>query len=326
MAYSASVIRRARARLEQDRQSAAAEDDRRIAAIYEKCPRLEEIDRALRGTMAKVTAAAFASGGDPREAIERAKQENLALQQERSWLLQVNEIDESDLERQPVCPLCGGTGYRGEAMCECLKELCRQEQKKELSVLLAGRETFENFSLDYYPAGAARQEMARIKSACVEYARTFAPGAGSMLFTGGTGLGKTHLSACIARQVAESGHSVVYDTAMQMFRDFEAAKFGGYDEEERYTRTKKYLECDLLIIDDLGTELSTQFTQTALYQVINTRMFTQRATIISTNLTPAELKERYMPQIFSRLFGTFKVWQFCGDDIRFVRRKMGGAQ
>ncbi|MBQ7565568.1 MAG: ATP-binding protein [Oscillospiraceae bacterium] len=322
MAYSASVISRAKARLEQDRQAAAADDDRRIAAIYEKCPRLEEIDRALRATMAKVMTATFSAGGDTQTALETVRKENLALQQERSWLLQANEIDESDLERQPVCPLCGGTGYVGERMCECLRELCRQEQTKELSGLLAGRETFDGFCLDYYPEGKPRQEMERVKNACIEYAKTFTAGAPSMLFTGGTGLGKTHLSACIARQVAENGYSVVYDTAGQLFSDFEAAKFGGYDDENQ-SRTKRYLECDLLIIDDLGTEMITQFTQSVLYQVINTRMIAQHATIISTNLTPNELKDRYLPQIFSRLFGTFKVWQFYGEDIRFLRRKKG---
>ena len=324
MAYSASVLRRAKERLEQDRQAAASADERRISAIYEKYPRLREIDRQLQSTVAKIAFAAFSSGGDVQEALEKAKEENLSLQQERSWILQANDLEEADLERQPICPDCGGTGYVGGVMCGCLKELCRQEQKKDLSALLAGRETFDGFRLDYYPEGEIRRDMERIKTACMDYARNFAPGAPSMLFTGGPGLGKTHLSACIARQVAESGYSVVYDTAMQMFSDFEAAKFGAF-EDDRRAKTEKYLQCDLLIIDDLGTELSTQFTQSALYRVINDRMVSQRATIISTNLSMDELKERYLPQIVSRLFGTYKLRCFRGQDIRMLRR-MKGAQ
>lgn len=199
--------------------------------------------------------------------------------------------------------------------------------KKELtSLLTTGRESFENFSLDYYPdawdekLGASPRKIMQITLArCRRYAAEFGMASESLLLSGATGLGKTFLSACIARQVADKGFSVVYETAGKLFSDFETAKFGGYTEENR-SRTEKYLACDLLIIDDLGTEMTTQFTISALYTVVNTRLLESRPTIISTNLTPEALEGRYSPQIASRLQGSYRLFQFFGSDIRLLMK------
>ena len=145
MAYAKEVLHRAEARLDEARRQNDLDCDRRISAIYEKLPRLREIDRELRKTSAKVYAAAFRGSESPEQAMQTLRQENLSLQRERDWILESENIDPEDLEREPVCKLCGGSGWRGAAMCECLRELCRQEQKKELSTLLgAGRD----FDLD----------------------------------------------------------------------------------------------------------------------------------------------------------------------------------
>lgn len=319
MIYPETVLRRAKARLEQANRAA----ERHAEEIYEKYPRLREIDMELQSSMAKVVAATFA-GGDVAGAVRSAKQRNLALQEERSWLLQANELEESDLDPRSVCPECGGSGYVGERMCSCLRELCRQEQKKELSSLLAGKESFESFNLEYYPAEidarlgtSPRRIMAHVFARCREYADTFSTQSPSLLFSGGTGLGKTFLSACIARQVAEAGFGVVYETVITVLRDFEKAKFGGEDDAEAATR--KYLSCDLLILDDLGTEMLTPFAQSALYQIVNARLVAGLPTIISTNLTPAELSATYLPQTTSRLLGTYELLQFYGDDIRMMK-------
>ena len=326
MAYSEQVLRRAKMRLEQERQEQEYLFRRRQEEIFAKYPRLKEIERALKASTAKVVAAAFSAGKeDIHEVVAQMKAENLALQQERNWILESAEIDESELDATPICAQCGGSGYRGEVMCECLKELCRQEQKKELSSLLSGKESFDGFRLQYYPEAvdrdygvSPRQMMEVVFERCRNYARNFGSQSGNLLFSGGTGLGKTFLSACIARTVAENGYSVVYDTAGKLFSDFETVKFG--DRDENADLTKKYLSCDLLIIDDLGTEMVTQFTQTTLYQVVNARMMENRATIISTNLTPAQLEAKYMAPVVSRLLGTYELLVFLGEDIRRLRR------
>ena len=324
MAYSESVLRAAEARLAAERQQHDEQNRRRIAEIYAAQPRLREIDSALRKTSARVMAACFRKGEDTQTAIEQLKHENLALQQERAWILDSNELSPDDLADTPICTACGGTGYVGAVMCGCLRELCRQEQKKELSSILGGKERFEHFRLDVYPDAvdpalgvSPRTLMQCILQSAQHYARTFSPASGSILMLGATGLGKTYLSACIARVVSDRGFSVTYETAVRTFADFEAAKFG---EKAGHDPTARYFGCDLLILDDLGTEMTTQFTVSALYQIVNTRLQAGRATIISANLPAQELERRYGAQTASRLLGSYELYQFRGSDIRRMQK------
>lgn len=321
MAYSEQVLLRARARLEQAKQERERENAAHRAEAYERYPRLREIDHELQLTMAQLMATALRSGEDPTQAVARIRDKNLALQREREWILEAGDFDEGYLDDVPVCAKCGGTGYEGNQMCSCLRELCRQEQKKELTSLLGnGRESFDSFRMDVYSdvyddtlGTSPRKLMQSNFNICKRYAQNFTPQSGNLLFSGATGLGKTFLSACIARQVADRGFSVAYETSIRMFADFEAEKFGG---EECRGRSHRYLACDLLIIDDLGTELTTQFTLSALYHIINTRMMEEKATVISTNLVPEAIEGRYSPQIASRILGAYRLIKFAGSDIR----------
>lgn len=321
MAYSEQVLRRARVRLEQAKQERERENAVHRQEAYERYPRLKEIDRELQLTMAQLMATALRHGEDPTQAIAQIRDRNLALQRERDWILEAGDFEEGFLDDAPVCAKCGGTGYEGNQMCSCLRELCRQEQKKELTSLLgSGRESFDTFRLDVYSdvyddtlGTSPRKLMQSNFNICRRYAQNFTPQSGNLLFSGATGLGKTFLSACIARQVADRGFSVVYETAIRMFADFEAEKFGG---EEQRGLTHKYLACDLLIIDDIGTEMTTQFTISAMYNIINTRLMDGKATVISTNLVPEAIEGRYSPQIASRILGTYRLIKFAGSDIR----------
>lgn len=172
-----------------------------------------------------------------------------------------------------------------------------KEQNKELSGLLdLWLAVLENFNFDYYSSVpdedlgvSPRTHMERVYDICQDYAHEFSPKSGNLLLTGGTGLGKTFLSASIARVVSASGHSVVYDTAGHIFARFEAQKFGRDDGENADTAVSRALGCDLLILDDLGTELMTSFVHSAMYQIVNTRLITGKKTVISTNLSPDEL-------------------------------------
>lgn len=320
MGYSAEVMQRARARLAQAKADRESENQQHMAEAYNQVPRLREIDRQLRLTMAMAAQAVFASGGDVNEAMEAAKAKNLALQREREQLVNLY-FEEGYLDDSPVCDRCGGSGYLGSTMCECLAELCRQEQKKELTFLNVGRETFEQFRLEYYPDRIdpklginIRAVMEKTYQTCRKYAYGFTERSGNLLFSGDTGLGKTFLSACIARTVADRGYSVVYESAGHLFAKLERAKFNG-DENAR-EEIKKYNECDLLIIDDLGTEMPGQFTTAALYSLVNDRLLSGKAMIISTNLNVDDLGRRYSPQIASRLRGSFTRVAFLGEDIR----------
>ena len=325
MAYSAEVIKRARDRLAQAREDRASENRQHLQEAYERLPRLQQIDRQLRLTMAAAAQAVFSSGGDVAEAMEQAKQENLALQQERKALVETF-FEEGYLDDSPICDRCGGTGYVGSSMCECLRELCRQEQKKEVSILSGGKENFQQFRLDYYSdqydpkyGASPRAIMERNFQNCRRYAASFTENSSNLLFVGGTGLGKTFLSACIARMVADRGYSVAYETANHLFSNLERAKFEG-DEATRQ-EVKKYTTCDLLILDDLGTEMTGQFVIAALYSLINDRILAGKPMVISTNLNVDELSRRYSPQIASRLHGSFTRLTFVGDDIRVMKNR-----
>ena len=320
MAYSYTIVQRAMARLQSEKEQNEQSSRARIAAIYEKEPRLGEIERELRRTAAHVLAATFRRQGDPVAAMQQLKKENLALQQERDWILQAEGLEPDDLTVQPICPTCGGTGYVGAVMCECLKELCRQEQKKELTNLF-GAESFEKFRLDLYPEQydnqlkrSPREVMNRTYHDTLSYAQNFTCTSPSLLFVGATGLGKTYLSACIARTVADRGFSVSYAPVGQLMAAFENEKVRPQPDT---SCTEEYFSCDLLIIDDLGTEMTTQFTISALYQILNTRLMGAKPTIVSTNLPLGDLSARYSEQIASRLLGAYRLYKFYGDDIRF---------
>ncbi len=325
MAYSTEVVIRARERLAQAKADRESENQRHLADAYRRIPRLKQIDLELRRTMAMAAQAVFAQGGDVQSAMEQARNENLTLQLERRELIAAN-FEEGYLDDSPICDRCGGSGYVGAAMCECLTELCRQEQKKELTLLTAGKETFSQFRLDYYSdtydpkyGASPRVIMEKNFKNCRSYAATFAPDAGNLLFVGGTGLGKTFLSACIARTVADRGYSVCYETASHLFSKLERAKFNG-DEDAR-KETEKYTACDLLIIDDLGTEMPGQFVTAALYSLLNDRLLAGKPMVISTNLNVDEAGRRYSPQVASRLHGSFTRLTFVGDDIRVMKNR-----
>ena len=225
---------------------------------------------------------------------------------------------------RPVVLVGGGTGYIGAEMCECLRELCRQEQKKEVSILSGSRDSFGSFRLDYYSDrvdpnyGVSPRTLAEKNfRECKHYAVFFSDKSDNLLLSGNPGLGKTFLSACIARTVADRGYSVAYETAGHLFTKMERAKF--MNDEQARQETESYTHCDLLILDDLGTEMPGQFTNVALYGIINDRLLLGKPTIISTNLTTDDIAKRYTPQIASRLRGSFKRVPFIGEDIRLVK-------
>ncbi len=331
MPYDANVLRRATRRLEEESRLRREETERRRQEAYARQPRLEQLDRRIQGTMAGLVAAALRQGGDASAAVRAVREENQALQQERAVLLGAMGLPPDALDDSPACPLCRDTGWQGAKMCRCLRELCAREQIKELSKLLdLGEQSFDTFRLDYYSqtpypgrGASPRGNMELVYDVCLSYATKFGRFAIKNLFlSGAPGLGKTFLSACIARTVSENGFSVVYDTAGNVFAQFEARKFlrdspNGLDARDE---TRRYLNCDLLILDDLGSELTTQFTQSALYELVNTRLVAGKHTVISSNLSMEEAARRYAPQIVSRLDGEYHVLHFFGDDIRLVRK------
>ena len=323
MAYSKEVVIRARERLASMKADKESLTQQRLAEAYRQIPRLREIDRLLRQTMAATIQAAFSKGEDVHAAMEQVKQENLRLQQERQGLIEAN-FRLGWLDETPMCSHCGGSGYIGSTMCRCLSELCLEEQKKELTLLAGSDASFDQFRLEYYDDAVdpnmginIRTVMAKTFEVCRQYVRDFGTKSENLFFCGDTGLGKTFLSACIAKEVAIKGFSVAYESAVHLFTNMERAKFE--NDADAREKVQRYTDCDLLIVDDLGTEIVGQFTLTALYTLINDRILSKKATIISTNLTTDGIARRYNPQIASRLRGNFKRVTFLGEDIRLKK-------
>lgn len=324
MAYSADVVRRARSVLARQRADRESEVKAHLARAYAQEPRLREIDKLLRQTMVQAAQAAFRKGSDGQAEMEQARRDNLALQQERREL--EKRFPEGYLDERPICSRCGGTGYVGSQMCSCLERLCRQEQRRDLSDMGIRAEDFRQFRLEYYSdrydpnfRASPRMIMEKNLERCQRFAREFGREQANLLFVGGTGLGKTLLSACIAGAVADKGYSVAYESAPHLFSKLERERFS--PSEEARQQAEKIRSCDLLILDDLGTEMPGQFVTASFYTLLNDRLMGGRPMIISTNLNVDEIARRYNPQAASRLYGDFARLTFVGEDIRQRRQE-----
>ena len=331
MAYDGKIMRRAMQRFEEERQMRMMAFERQREELFHRVPRLREIDTQLRGTMSRIISEALRTGVDPQSAVERLRDENLGLQAEKHKILSSLGLPKDILEEKVICPLCGDTGYRNGQVCRCLRRCYTEEQQKELSRMLdLGSQSFQSFSLEWYSdtlvPGKEKTARAHMKEIVYEYCKMYAYRFGreseSLFLFGAPGLGKTHLSAAIAREVSAEGWSVVYDTATHIFERFEQQKFGK-EAEEVSTDVERILNCDLLILDDLGTEMTTAFVQSALYQIVSTRLREHHATIISTNLSPGKISDRYSPQIASRIEGEYRLLPFVGTDIRKLKKQRG---
>ena len=330
MAYEADIVRRALARLERRRDRQERRRFQLEQELYARCPRLREADAALRGTMADL--ALLAAGGRPVAAdgpeIAAIRARNEALQRERATLMAQLGCPPDALDGAPACPKCRDSGWVEGGMCACLKELCAREQLKDLTAAmhLTEEQDFDRLGLDVYsdrPWGgqdrSPREKMGQVVQVCEGYARQFPRyPLQNLLLSGGTGLGKTYLSGCVAREVTGRGFSVVYDTAGSLFDALSARRFSRAPEEERQAReaARRYLGCDLLILDDRGSEQDLPSARSSLYELVNSRLQAGRHTIISSNLSTQDIGSRYGAQIGSRLAGLYRELTFYGDDLR----------
>ncbi|MDR0862123.1 MAG: ATP-binding protein [Oscillospiraceae bacterium] len=306
----------------------ASELARRRERAYAANPRLQVLDARLADSMLQIVKLVLRTDTNISSEVARIRDDNLDLQEEREFELTRAGYPHGYIDDVPMCDKCDDAGYIGAEMCSCLMEYYKAELRKSLSSLLKlGDETFDSFNLNYYDDAAdlrtgfsPRRSMEIVYETCVQYARRFGARSYNLFLCGATGLGKTFLSACIARVVSEGGHSVVYDTTPAIFARLEEEKFSkAEDALALREETRRFRDCDLLIMDDLGTEMQTSFTNAALYDLVNSRLITGKKTIISSNLTTEDLRRRYSPQIVSRLLGEYQVLMFYGRDIRLIK-------
>ncbi len=297
--------------------AAAERADAKKAELAEKIPELREIDEALAATAARIFGAALSGKAGLDERIAAIKKETGELRAARAALLKAYGYPADYTDPHYDCEKCKDLGFVDTKMCDCLRRalIYKGYETSGLGALI-GKQTFENFSLEYCKGDAKQKQCMQQNFEIVRaYAEGFTASSGSLLFMGGTGLGKTHLSSAIAKTVIDRGYDVLYTSAVNMLSEFEKAKFRGERDD-----TDRYFLAELLIIDDLGTEMASSFTESCLYNVIDTRICKGAPTVISTNLGAKELSARYGERIFSRLLGVYQPLLFLGNDVRFEKK------
>mgnify|MGYP001499128045 CR=1 FL=1 len=329
MAYSEEIFARASAALSDRRRRAQLEADAHKAEVYAALPEVADLDRAIFSTAVSLSKLVLSGGLDFQSSFSELQEHNIDLQNRRAALLENADYPADYTEPKYVCGKCRDTGRVGGVICSCYRELCRQEARRAIDACTGSSTcSFADFSLAMYPEACPqpgvkpRKKMEEILNFCKGYADDFSASSPSILMMGKTGLGKTHLSLSIAKVVTDRGFGVMYGPAQRLFDKLEKERFGRGGECDGAMRSMS--ECDLLIMDDLGAEFSTSFTNAALGDIVNTRLLEKRPVIISTNLAPAEIVSRYSERTASRMFGEYRTLMFFGEDIR-LKRQSGRA-
>ncbi len=297
---------------DEKRTAALIEADHRRVELHSRFPRVAAIDAQIRGFSFRVL------GG---ESTEKLRSESERLNEERANILTAAGYQPDYDEPRFECKICNDSGYeKGLKVCACVKKMIANSNYTQSSLAKGLLDkNFDNFSLEYYSSeNGERAQMEKALKGCKKYAESF-PDDDScgILFTGGTGLGKTHLSAAIANAVASKGMSVIYESAQQIFDTCDAVRYNHLGISER----KKYENCALLVIDDLGAEYISSYSVSSISSLIDLRIVNGRKTIISTNLTLDKIKKTYGERTYSRLLGEFRVLRFTGKDIRMQKIK-----
>ena len=323
MPYSAELLNLAKDRLTERRRSAIRAAEYKREQLYARRPRLAEIDREL-SVIGSSTALAAIKGG--KVDMEELAARSLALQTEYNDILNELGVEASSLEPVFNCSKCSDTGNIEQdnktVICDCLIKAMSDIACERLNASSPlSLSTFESFKLDYYSdkpdSGGASplSRMSKIYNYCRRYADTFSLSSKGVLMRGATGLGKTHLSLAIANELIRKGFSVVYVSAPDILSRLEREHFTyKYDDEQ--DTYNSLIRCDLLILDDLGTEFMSQFSVAAVYNIFNARILAGKPTIMNTNLTVSELLAAYSQRFISRVMGSCDRLDFIGEDVR----------
>ena len=313
------------------------DNEYRLRRHYEKAylqiPELKEIDDEI-ASLSVEKAKRLLDGDD--SALTSLKEKLSELSDRKRMLLKMHQMPSDYLELSYSCPDCRDTGYIGTEKCHCFKKAIIDllYTKSNLQGILE-RENFSTLSLDYYSSShidplTGRSSLESMKTAlkvCHEFVNTFPEDFRNLLLFGDTGVGKTFLTHFIAKELIEASYSVIYFSAAQFF-DFLAENTFGKKEDTDKEAFRHIYDCDLLIIDDLGTEFSNSFTVSQLFVCLNERILRRKATIISTNLALEDIQSIYSDRIFSRISSNYTMLRLTGDDIRIQKKllNLGGTK
>lgn len=297
--------------------------------VYEKVPDIQKIDQSL--SQIGVSLVRSMLGTPSQDKLRSFEERSKELQQLKKMKLVENGFSPDYLEIQYDCIECKDTGFIGTKRCKCFNQaLINLSYNQSNLKHVLKHENFNTFRFDYYSDQitgdykiSPRRNMEQIYDYCVGYVERFATDKANLLFQGPTGLGKTFLCNCIAKELLDQGYSVLYLSAQDLFRLFSESRFHREDMPEEAKNILDILfTVDLLIIDDFGTESSNSFTGPDLFNTLNTRFLNQKATIISTNLPLKDWQTLYSERIVSRIHGNYTILRVFGDDVRLVKKYM----
>lgn len=300
---------------------------RRIEEVYNKIPAIKRIDEDIKMLGIDMSKAIITNPQDYNEIIEKAKKDIERLKMEKAFLLTESNIELDYMDLKYDCSICEDTGYiESLKKCSCLRQVMvsRAYKMSNLEYILEN-ENYQNFDIDIFKDEpfeeeemTPRENMLEILGITEGFIDNFDERNGdNLLFYGSTGLGKTYLCNCIAKFLLDKNKIVIYQTAFTILDILENRRFGKGDREMSNYQYDLLFEADLLIIDDLGTEVSNTFTNAEIFNIVNTRIIKGKKTIISTNLTPNEISEIYTDRVFSRVFDKFMPLKFYGNDLRW---------
>lgn len=323
LGYNKEIYDLAAQKLDKIRRESVNKADQRRKAFYQKYPRAMEIDKLLSSTAIEA-ARAVLNGENTKEQLIRLKASNLALQEELKGILKSANLEPDYLDIHYACNYCKDEGYVDGIMCSCMKQLLRKETYNKLNSLSPlSLCSFDSFYTDYYSETPIREggpspkkRMEDILRYCKNYAANFTIDSQSLLMQGATGLGKTHLSLAIAKVAINKGYGVIYGSTPNIIAKLEKERFRFSKDSECYDSDEHLINCDLLILDDLGTEFSTSFSNATIYNIINSRIMANKPSIISTNLSLRELEKSYTERLVSRIIGNTVRLEFLGNDVR----------
>lgn len=301
----------------------------RKSLLYSDIPRLKEIDEELVKLSIDITRAILGKPEDSSVLVKELQSRQLDLKIEKAEILTSNNYPKDYLNMKYQCKTCKDTGFIDNEKCKCYvqKEINHLYVQSNLGKILE-KENFDQFMWEYYSDEtmddniSPRENMKLIYSKCVNFVKDFDDHNTNLMFIGKPGLGKTFLCNSIAKDLLDYGKSVIYKTSSDLIDIVRKYKFDFENEENNEQYLNDIYSCDLLIIDDLGTELSTQFSNLVLYSILNKRAQNNKKMIISTNLDIDEFTKIYSDRITSRIFGCFDTLEFLGEDIRLKMHKL----
>ena len=313
MGYKNEYYIRALADIAKRRFSADETANKNLISVYSKYPEIKQLDDNMNklGLLA-VKSAVKLSGTDE---IINLKEEYEVINKNKQQLLEKHNISPLSLNPNYYCKKCNDTGYNNGELCECARKLAKEYYYNELCEKMPlAKSTFDLFDISLYPDDA-KENMQDILTFSKEYAANFSTDSKNLLFLGRTGLGKTHLSLSIANDAIEKGFGVIYGSSQNFLNQIQDEAFG----RKQGDTLNALLECDLLILDDFGTEFMSTYISSTIYNIINSRILSSRPTIISTNLSLSEINSVYGERIMSRILGNYIIKQFTGKDIRQIQ-------